>query len=552
MLSQIVIENIAVIEKASVAFSSGLNVLTGETGAGKSVIIDALGIAMGGRGDRELIRTGAKSASVSALFFTDRKMDELLKEADIAPQEDGGLIVYREITDQGRGVCKINGSMCTVGQLREIGRHLVNIHGQNDSLLLTDTQSHIHMLDQWAGTASLLTSFKQNYQQYKALLRKAKDFSQDEAARLREIDVLEYQIGEIQSVAPKMGEDMALGEQVRIMGFAQSISEGMEELCSLISSGSTTQSSIANARAVLLKLANKHPATQKMEQEICDVLYKLEDLAQEANEINASMQFDPEHLAQMQDRAEAITRLKAKYGGSIEAVLSYEQSATQRDLQLKNHEQQAGDIEKEIGKLEILLKRAAEEITIFRKERAVSLQKEVISALEGLNMEGVIFEVSFIALGEYNQTGRDGVEFLISPNPGEEPKPLAKIASGGELSRIMLAFKCVMAAYDDTDVYVFDEIDAGISGKTAALVAQRLRSVSALTQTICITHLSQIAASADHHYLIEKNVEGGRTHTTLRLLDIDGRIAEIARINSGMDASQAARSHAKEMIERYT
>lgn len=552
MLAHITIENIAVIESAQVEFYDGLNVLTGETGAGKSIIIDSIGMVLGQRTSRDLIRSGKTKARVSALFYPDDATWALLEKLGVERSEDSSLLIFREISQDGRGNCKINGVLTPISTLKEVGKFLINIHGQQDTTVLYSPDKHISLLDSWAGKdlEAALSSYRELYHQYKDLLHRRDRLKENESSRMREIDMLQYQIEEISQARLSPGEDEELQQRAEILENAEEISDALDfSYESLFSEEDNARDRLFTASKKLQEIAQYEEGLEQLSDQLTELCYQLDDIGSGLSGYRDQLDFDPSELNEINERLDVIRTLKRKYGNTIEDILIFLEEAEKKLELLSDSSQSLDSIESALELLLPRLKKEAAQLHAIRQTKAQQLEKCIEKELEDLNMPGARFQVVLSSLSEYGSRGTDSVEFYISANPGETPKPLAKIASGGELSRIMLAMKVIMAAFDRSGTYVFDEIDTGVSGRAAEKVARKLRQVSALKQTLVITHSPHIAAIAQHHYLIEKQVTDQQTLTTLTLLDKQGRIEEIARINSGSDLTPAALLHAKELLE---
>ncbi|MCI9625525.1 MAG: DNA repair protein RecN [Clostridia bacterium] len=551
MLANLSIQNIAVIESVQVEFYDGFHVLTGETGAGKSILIDSIAMVLGQRTQKELIRTGANKAKVSALFYVSEEVWKLLEEHGIERTEDGSLLVERELADNGRSTCKINGSLSSVTILKEIGKYLIHIHGQQDTTLLYSAEKHIDLLDAWAGGVLKTCSeaYHEQYIEYGALRHQLESLQMDESKRAREIDVLEFQVQEIEAANLLPEEEKELEERRNILENAEKVNEVLALTYQILYEQESSAAELIGAGSAQLQtIAGIGEDFAEISGRLEDVKYSLEDVTGSIAACLEDVDYSGQELDRIHDRLDAIRTLKRKYGQSIEEILQFRDEAAQRLEVLRGSEQQCGQLEQQLSQTRQKLKQNAAELSRQRRKAAAKLEKEIETQLAELQMKGCKFKVDIQETEGFTAKGTDKIEFLIAPNVGEELRALSKIASGGELSRIMLAIKCIMAKADSNETYVFDEIDTGISGQAAEKVAQKLEKVSLQKQTIIITHSGTIAAMADHHYLIEKKVSGGRTMTGLQMLDKEGRIREIARLGSGGQITETACRHAEELL----
>lgn len=549
MLSRLYIENIAVIKQAEINYTLGLNIMSGETGAGKSILIDSIMAVMGERTSRELIRTGAQSAYVSAEFSDICPAAlEALAQRGVEPDE-GVVTLCRELKADGRGTCRINGRPVNVTALREAGRQLINIHGQHDTQSLMDPTSHLRYLDAMTGDSTLFDAYGEAYRALIAARKKLRELEVDESEKERRIDMLRYQISDIESANIRPGEtDKLIRRRDRCRNF-EKIRSALGRAAAILSGDEDTVGAVSmldDSREELSSVSAVHPDFEALHGRMKDAYYEVADIAEELSSQLNSMEFDPAELEQIEDRLEVLGRIRKKYGGEEEA-LNYAEEARRELENLEQADQRREQMQQEEARLRKAAAAAAIALSDSRRETARVFSERIRAELSFLDMPGVGFEVSF-EQKPMAEDGADKVEFLISANPGEPPKPIARIASGGELSRIMLAIKNVLAGSDDIDTLIFDEIDAGVSGRAAYKIGVKLKEASASRQIICITHLSQIAANADTHMLIEKQVADGRTFTQVTELDTDGRIRELARINGGEDITETQLATARELL----
>ena len=552
MLKQLYIENIAVIEKASLEFEEGLNLLTGETGAGKSIIIDSINAILGERTSRELIRTGCEQASVTAFFENvGAAAQEKLEELGYAAEEDG-LVIQRTLRPDGKGSCRIGGRPATVSILRELGRLLVNIHGQHDNHSLLNPERHLSFVDRLARDGDLLADYQDTYRTVCRLQKSLAALDMDEAEKARRTDLLSFQVQELEAACLRPGEREELIARRSLIQNSEHVAQeleaayralaGEEESSGAISCLQTAARASQEAGRFLEELAGPSERLHALQ-------YELEELADLLRGRLEMVEFDPDELERIEERLDLLYRLSRKYGESEEEMLAFLERTREELDSIVSGEQKQAALARELEKEKLLLREKGDRLTQARRKAGDDLSAAVCRELAFLNMPGVQFVAKIEQAGEYHATGADRMEFLISANPGEPPKSLSKIASGGELSRIMLAIKSVLAGQDEVDTLVFDEIDTGISGRAAQKVGIKLKEVSKSRQVICITHLAQIAALANRHMLIEKRISAGRTYTDVRVIQGEERIQEIARIMSGGELSAPLRQTAAELLE---
>ena len=548
MLKTLYIENIAVIEKTSIDFSRGLNVLTGETGAGKSIIIDAINAIMGQRTSKDIIRTGESAAFVSAQF-EDINASALAKLEELGFEpEDDVLILQRSLTLSGKNSCKINGRPATVSMLRELSPYLINIHGQHESYELFSADSHLGYIDSYGDCSDLIDEYREQYRAYKVLNTKLNEANSDESERLREIDLLQFQSAELLDADIQAGEEEQLEAERRALMNFEKISSLLGKAKQLLlgdeGGGAEAVDRAANA---MQHAASLDPDYEELSESLNDVYYNLRDCAESISDAIDDLESDPRRLEEIEERLDLINRLTRKYDCSSDELPALAQRMQARLEELLNYDRNRDEL---IAACEEARREAltlAERLSEKRKAAAETFAANVKNEMRFLNMPNVELIPQFRKI-ELSNDGVDAVELLISANPGETPRPVAKIASGGELSRMMLAIKTVLAASDDVDTLIFDEVDTGISGSAAEKVGLKLKEVSNESQVLCVTHQAQIAALADHHYLIDKKVEGGRTFTIVTPLDREARVRELARIIGGVNITQAALTHAESML----
>ena len=549
MLRLLHIENIAVIERADILFERGFNVMTGETGAGKSIVIDAISAILGERAYRDMIRTGTQKAAVRAIF------EDVPESAWFAANDvpyAAETTIQREIYLDGKNVCKVNGVPVTVTVLKQLGIQLINIHGQHDSASLFDENYHLSFLDSFACDESLLDDYRQKYQSVLSLRREIERLSMDESEKLRRMETLKYQIEEISRADLKPGEDDTLEARRKLLQNSEKLSEGLQDAAACIDGGEDSEGAAAllsEAEHALARIARYDERLSQLHDTASDLMYQVQDVAEQLRDRLYQLSYSADELEQIEDRLDTIHRLRRKYGATCEDILAFLASA-QKEL---DEIEFAGDrVEQLKGKLQKTEKAAwdaALRLREARKEAAAGLTARILEELSQLDMKKVQFSCEFTET-ELSPVGADAVAFYMSANLGEALKPLNKVASGGELARIMLALKNVLAEKDHVPTLIFDEVDTGVSGRAAQRVAEKLHQVSLSKQVLCVTHLPQIAALADTHLLIAKGERDGRTFTTVEPLDLEGRKAELARIIGGANITETTLKSAEEMLQR--
>ncbi len=547
MLRSIDIKNVAVIENVSIEFFEGMTVLTGETGAGKSIIIDAVNLILGARTNKALVRHGAEKAFVSACFDMPGGLREKLEGLGIETEEDS-IIISRELSREGKSVARINGVMVTANVLRETADMLVNIHGQQDNQAILDSTRHAEFLDEYAGTGKVLEEYGKKLAQRKELLNSIKNLRINEEERLKRIDMLEYQTGEIEKADLKPGEKDSLLEERTVIVNSAKISEGICRAYSALydNGAASAYDGVSTAEKALEDIAEYDKEIAELHSRLADVRYALEDIVHELN--GYETEYDENYLNDIEERLDTINKLEKKYGGSITAVLDFLENASEELENIKNSDETIVKLEADLEKRTAELRNLGERLFLMRKKAGEEIAQAIQKELLELDMEKAVFKVFAEHTEKFFANGMDNVEFLISANPGEPPKPLAKVASGGELSRTMLAIKTVLAKTQSADTLIFDEIDTGVSGKAAQKIAAKLWRLARNNQVICISHQPQLAAFADNHYYIEKEVSKDAARTIVRILDDEERKAEVARIIDGADITDTALTHAAEMI----
>lgn len=554
MLKTLCIENIAVIEKADIEFSKGFNVLTGETGAGKSIVVDSINAILGERTSKELVRAGSENAFVTAYFEDiNSEVKRKLNEFDLPCEDDGTLMLSRKISAQGKSTCRINGSVCTVSMLKEVGNFLVNIHGQHDSQTLLNADYHYKFVDMYGSLDEILDEYKQSFKQFLSVRKQLKALTLDADERDRQIELLDYQIKELTDAEIKVGEWDELKKRKNLILNSQNLLQSLNSALAAFN-GSDDYSGIST----LLSTAVKELGTvSDVDGDIKAVYDKAEALNDSVevvkdallDKIN-SIEFEPEELDRIEERLNLYYTFSNKYGETEQDMLYYLDEAVKKRAAFENSEEELEKLNVRYDEIFNQTVALAQKLTNLRKSTAEKLGTEICKQLEFLDMPKIKFTTSF-EKGNLSANGWDKIEFLIATNVGETAKPLAKIASGGELSRIMLAIKSIIAQKDSIDTLIFDEIDTGVSGKASRKIGLKLKELGAFTQVICVTHSAQIASVADSHFLIEKNVENDRTYTNVTVLDYDGRKNELARIMGGINATESLLKSAEELLNNY-
>ena len=552
MLKTLVIENIAVIKKAQIEFTGGLNVLTGETGAGKSIVVDSINAILGERTSRELVRAGSDNAFVNA-YFEDINDDVKLKlnEYDIPIEEDGTLLLSRKISAGGKSVCRVNGLPVTVGILKDIGTHLVNIHGQHDSQALLNPDFHYKFVDAYADCDELLAEYKDSFKSFLNIRRQLKSLTSDADERDKQSEILDYQIKELRDADIKVGEWEELKHRKSVILNSQAILNALNTLLGAVNGDDENQgiqsvlsSSDKEITALLDADTQLKPIIEKLDSAE-DLLESIKDLISDKME---SLDFQPDELDKIEERLDILYTFSNKYGETEQDMLYYLADAERKRALFDNSEQ---DLERLNAEYDSSLEKTqslALKLSEVRRKAAEKLGDEICSQLEFLDMPGVKFVTQF-SKGNLSSSGVDKIEFLIRTNPGEEPKPLAKIASGGELSRIMLAIKSIIAKSDSIATLIFDEIDTGVSGKASRKIGLKLKEVGKNAQVICVTHSAQIASAADSHFLIKKEYTDNAAFTQIMPLDFEGRKYELARIMGGLNVTESLLKSAEEMLD---
>jgi len=559
MLDLLTVRAFAIIDEMEVRFAPGLNVLTGETGAGKTILVDALHLVLGGRAQADVIRTGAEEAEVQALFLPRDpvRTDERLRSLGL-PACGAEMVVRRIVQREGRSRAYVNGALATASQLQQATRGLLDISGQHEHVGLLDPESHLDLLDAYAQAGPLRAAYQEAFAALTEAERQRARLDSDESARAERASFLRYQLDELSKADPRPGEDEALVQERRVLAAAERLRAGAEEAEGLLRSGDEAAGTLA-ARAVrrLEELAGIDPQLAAVASAVRGAAAELDEAGRTLARYAARPGADPERLAALDDRLELLRRLARKHGGSLEAAISRKRAMEEELSSLEHHDEALVEAQARASALAAQALRAGNELSARRKAAAAGFSRAVATDLAGLGMSRTELSVRFgppptgfpVGAEVLGARGLESAEILFSPNPGEDLRPLARIASGGELSRVLLAVKRILADADDVDTYLFDEVDAGIGGATADAVGRALSSVARARQVVCITHLPQIAVFAERHQLVDKEIAKGRTHSTVRAVEGDARVRELARLLGGQ-ASQVALDHARELLEQ--
>lgn len=553
MLVEITIRNIALIERLTVPFAPGLNAMTGETGAGKSIVVDSVNLALGARPARELIRAGAERASVQAVFEATAPAEALMAKWGLEPNEDGVIAVTRELAASGRNLCRVNGAVVPASQLRQLTQLLMDVHGQHEHQALMNPAKHLEFLDAYGDAAheGLRSEVRAQSERLAALRRQIERLTLDEAERARRIDMLSFQIEEIRAVKPKAGEDERLEKKYRLYENGEKIASAVGAAYALVYQGEgrslSAQESLRCAMDALRPIAQIDERFEKLYARAEELYYGAQDVGYELQDVQENLDYDPAAAERVADRLDALQRIKRKYGPELSDVLAFNERAQGELAQIEQGGEEIKRLSQKAREAEAALMAACGRLTKSRRALSQALTEKLLRELGDLGMGKSRFEVR-IEPKPPAADGADAVEFLISPNPGEPVKRLTSIASGGELSRIMLALKAIAADQGGVDAMIFDEIDTGVSGRMAQVVGEKMAAIARRRQVICVTHLPQIAALADAHYVVEKCVENGRTGSNVRRLNEEGRVEELARMVGGAGDWQSSLAHARNML----
>lgn len=554
MLSELSIKNFAIIESLTISFEKGLTVLTGETGAGKSIIIDAIHLLSGGRGSTEFIRHGADKAEIEGLFQIDEPTHSCYDKAkelgiDI---EDGMVILRRDISRSGKNVCRINGKLVTISTLREIGSTLVDIHGQHEHQELMDDTKHLALLDQFGfeKIGPALMQYQQIHREYESIQKKLQSLNENEQQIAHRLDLIQFQFDEIERADLKLGEDEELSEEKnKLMNF-EKLYDAIKTCYSALQGDQRGLDWIGLVMGQIEIAAELDSSYKDMAESVSNSFYMLEDLSQNLRNELDKLEFDPRRLNEIEERLSEINQLKRKYGKTIPEILEYAAKIEEEMETLQNKEGHIDLLEKQLLSVKKDLQIEAKELNILRKKYAIKLTSLIHKELKDLYMEKTVFEVKFESnFEQFTKTGSDKIIFYLSTNPGEPLKPLSKTASGGELSRIMLALKSIFSKHQGITSIIFDEVDTGVSGRVAQAIAEKIYKVSIDSQVLCISHLPQVAAMADTHLFISKKIINGRTKTSVQPLTDTEKIKEIGRMISGVEITDLTKEHAKELLQ---
>ena len=547
MLSLLHIENIAVIQCADISFDKGFNVLTGETGAGKSIVIDAISAIMGERAYRDMIRTGSTKASVRGVFT---QVPALPWFQENGVEYDPETVIQREVYLDGKNVCRVNGSLVSVSILRKLGVQLINIHGQHDSASLFDENNHLILLDAFSGNEPLRREYGEKYETYTQLQRQIASLTMDEGEKLRKMEMLRYQIQEIEKAKLTPGEDETLEQRRKLLQNSEKISDNLHDAVNAVYGGEDTDgaaSLLGEAERSLSRLSRFSEDFTELHQRVADLMYQVQDVAEELRSARDDLSYSADELEEIERRLDVIHRLRKKYGATCQDILDYKEKASQELDEIVFSDDHLERLKAQCEKAKEATWEAAKRLRQSREAGAQVLSRQILSELAQLDMPKVQFQCQF-SQTDLTASGADLVAFYMSANAGEALKPLSKVASGGELARIMLAMKNVLAQQDQVATLIFDEVDTGVSGRAAQKVAEKLRSVSQNKQVLCVTHLPQLAALATTHFLIAKEERDGRTYTSVTPLDKEGRKRELARIIGGANITETTLKSAEEML----
>ena len=547
MLSLLHIENIAVIEQADISFDKGFNVLTSETGAGKSIVIDAISAILGQRAYRDMIRTGTSKASVRAVFT---KVPNFPWFEENGVEYDEETVIQRDIFLDGKNVCRVNGTLVTVAILHKLGIQLINIHGQHDSASLFDEENHLRFLDAFADNGALLADYREKFAAVSELRRQIDRMTMDEGEKLRRMETLKYQISEIEKADLKSGEDEVLEQRRKLLQNSEKLSQGLEEASEALLGGDDSDGAaalLAQAAYALSRIARYSDDYTGFQERLTDLKYQVQDIADEVRDSLDELSYSADELETIEARLDIIHRLRRKYGADCDEILAYLDKAQKELDEIEFADDRVEQLKKKLAKQEKQAWDAALALRKNRQEQGTVMAEKILSELSQLDMPRVQFQCRFRET-ELTSEGADAVAFYLSANAGEDLKPLSKVASGGELARIMLSMKNVLAEKDAVDTLIFDEVDTGVSGRAAQRIAEKLKSLASHKQVLCVTHLPQLAALADTHMLIAKSEHDGRTYTTVTPLDRKGRAMELARIIGGTNITETTLKSAEEML----
>ncbi|EUJ30037.1 Recombination protein N [Listeria grayi] len=554
MLQELTIKNFAIIDSLALSFEEGMTVLTGETGAGKSIIFDALGLLIGGRGSADFIRHGEQRLELQGLFSfheTNTACKELLDENGIE-FNDNEVILERSLHKSGKNTCRINGKLVTTTFLRQLGSRLLDIHSQHEHQELMDENYHLPLLDRFIGNkiAKRLENYQTAYENYQALQKEWQNWTKNEQEIARRIDMLHFQQEEIQNAELTLEEEEQLLEQKTLLMNFEKINDSLQGAYNALLGEPGGIEYIGEAMQQMQSVADLNTDYQALTESVSSSFYILEDAASQIRQSLDQLEYQPGTLEQIEVRLNELNQLKRKYGKTIEAIIQYEETISTELEKLTNSETHIDQLEEKLAKQKVALEQQAEEMTVLRKKAALELEQQIQAELKELYMEKAVFQVQFLEGKTLGPLGQDHIAFYITTNPGEPLKSLAKVASGGELSRMMLALKTIFSKHQSVTSIIFDEVDTGVSGRVAQAIAEKIYGVSIGSQVLCISHLPQVAAMADHHYYITKHTENDRTSTKVEILEENEKIDEISRMIAGIEVTELTRNHAREMISQ--
>ncbi|MBC1316027.1 DNA repair protein RecN [Listeria booriae] len=557
MLQELTIRNFAIIESLNLSFQEGMTVLTGETGAGKSIIIDALGLLVGGRGSVDFIRHGEEKLEIQGLFTINPQNKGCLEalESNGIDASDHMVVLERTLFQSGKNTCRINGKLATTGVLREIGSRLIDIHSQHEHQELMNDEFHLQLLDRfaWKEIAPTLSQYEAKYAEYKEMKAKWHNWTKNEQELAQRLDMLRFQQDEIRNADLRLGEEEALMEQKHVLANFEKINENLQNAYTALQGEERGLEFVSEAMRYVGAASDILPEFKTLSESVASSFYLLEESAMQIRQELDKLEFQPDELDTIESRLNELNQLKRKYGKTVEAIIHYNEEIDQEILELSDRETHLGQLEKELESAKQDLQKLAEKLTTIRQKAAKQLEKQIKNELNQLYMEKAIFQVNFATpASEFTENGIDKVAFYMSTNPGEPLKPLSRIASGGELSRMMLALKTIFSRHQGITSIIFDEVDTGVSGRVAQAIAEKIYAVAVGSQVLCISHLPQVAAMADHHFYISKTTTANRTMTSVTALSGDEKVEEISRMIAGIEVTDVTKQHATEMLTQAT
>ncbi|MBC1983628.1 DNA repair protein RecN [Listeria booriae] len=557
MLQELTIRNFAIIESLNLSFQEGMTVLTGETGAGKSIIIDALGLLVGGRGSVDFIRHGEEKLEIQGLFTINPQNKGCLEalESNGIDASDHMVVLERTLFQSGKNTCRINGKLATTGVLREIGSRLIDIHSQHEHQELMNDEFHLQLLDRfaWKEIVPTLSQYEAKYAEYKEMKAKWHNWTKNEQELAQRLDMLRFQQDEITNADLRLGEEEALMEQKHVLANFEKINENLQNAYTALQGEERGLEFVSEAMRYVGAASDILPEFKTLSESVASSFYLLEESAMQIRQELDKLEFQPDELDTIESRLNELNQLKRKYGKTVEAIIHYNEEIDQEILELSDRETHLGQLEKELESAKQDLQKLAEKLTTIRQKAAKQLEKQIKNELNQLYMEKAIFQVNFATpASEFTENGIDKVAFYMSTNPGEPLKPLSRIASGGELSRMMLALKTIFSRHQGITSIIFDEVDTGVSGRVAQAIAEKIYAVAVGSQVLCISHLPQVAAMADHHFYISKTTTANRTMTSVTALSGDEKVEEISRMIAGIEVTDVTKQHATEMLTQAT